>query len=402
MTAPTMAHDPDDAELPVGDGARRVSLVDVKREPITWLWPGRLPAGKLVVLDGDPDLGKSTIALDLAARVSTGSPMPDGARLDAAADVILMSAEDGLADTIRPRLDAAGADCTRVHAFVEVDATNEDDEPYTRPPVIPADIGRLETMIADRGARLVIIDVFMAYLDSRVNAHHDQDVRRVLHQLKRLAERTGAVVLVLRHLNKSGGERSIYRGGGSIGIVGAARVGLLVGIDPDDENRRVLAVIKCNLAAKAPALGYRIVADEVFECGKVQWLGHTRHTADQLVEVTSTNREAKPREVATSFLKRLLAEGRELPVQQVKEATIAAGMSWATVRRAQVDLGIVPEHHGTVGDDEQWWSWALPEPQGAQSAPRRSTPEVEHLGHLGHLDGPTPPTGGDHAGGPAA
>lgn len=346
-----------------GHGELR-SLASVTPEAVRWLWPGRLPLGKLVTLDGDPGQGKSTLALDLAARVSTGSPMPDGRAPVCAGDVIVMSAEDGLSDTIRPRVEAAGGDVERVHAWSEVHDTDPDGEPRTRTPTLPGDIDRLARHIVSVGARLVIVDVFMAYLDSRVNAHHDQDVRQVLHRLMLVAERTGCVMVVLRHLNKSGGGRSIYRGGGSIGIVGAARVGMVVADDPGDESRNVLAVAKSNLAALPPALAYRLVPAEGFECARVEWLGPTHHTADALmVAPTPGADETAPRATAEAFLLDLLAEGA-LPVQDVKAQAIEAGLSWRTVRRAQEDLRIVPRKRGKPGDREQWWDWALPDPEG--------------------------------------
>ncbi len=229
-------YDDDGNKLPE-PGACVVTLDSVRPEHISWLWPGRLPAGKLVVLDGDPGAGKSTLTLDFAARVSTGSPWPDRTPCPAG-DVLLLSAEDGLADTIRPRLDAAGADPSRVHALTEVITAGDDGELRSRPPVIPGDLHLAEQVITEHGVRLAVIDVLMAYLSGEVNAHKDQDVRRALHQMSGLAERTGCCILVIRHLNKSGGPNALYRGGGSIGIVGAARAAFIAVADPEDDTGR--------------------------------------------------------------------------------------------------------------------------------------------------------------------
>ena len=214
-------------------GPRVVSLADVQAERIDWLWDGYLPLGKVVVLDGDPGVGKSTVSLDIAARTSTGSPMPDGSA-GVKGTVLILSAEDGLADTIRPRLDAAGADPARVIAITEMTYATADG-PMSRPVTIPGDLAVIEQIVAEHDVRLVVVDVLMAYLSGDVNAHRDQDVRRALHILSGLAERTRCCVIVLRHLNKSGGSNAIYRGGGSIGIIGAARAGFMCGRDPDDE-----------------------------------------------------------------------------------------------------------------------------------------------------------------------
>src|SRR5215218_10051098 len=194
-----------------------VLVADVDRELVTWLWRDRIPRGKVTVLDGDPGTGKSTLTLTITAKVTTGSPFPDGSRPEPA-DVILLSAEDEIGDTIRPRLEAAGADLERCWVLPDV---REEGEP-PRPPELPLDLARLEDLAKDRAAALVVIDPLMAFLSGAVDAHRDQDVRRVLASMAYMAARTGAAVLIVRHMNKSGGSSPLYRGGGSIGIVGAA------------------------------------------------------------------------------------------------------------------------------------------------------------------------------------
>lgn len=216
---------------------RVLCVADVAAERVQWLWDGWIARGKLAVIDGDPGKGKSTLTTDLAARISTGTPLPGGTRTVPAA-VVLLSAEDGVGDTIRPRLEAAGADTTRVFVFDSV----LDAEGTPRPPSIPGDIPYVEALVTEKGAVLVVIDPLMAFLGAGVDAHRDQDVRRALHSLAAVAERTGAAIVIVRHLNKSGGPQAIYRGGGSIGIIGAARSGLLVASDPDDDTRRIVAV----------------------------------------------------------------------------------------------------------------------------------------------------------------
>jgi RecA-family ATPase len=263
---------------PAAPGATVVCLADVRPERVEWLWASRIPLGKVTVLDGDPGLGKSTITLDLGARVSTGRPMPGETAALPPAGVVLLSAEDGLADTIRPRLDAAGADVSRIVALTAVSGEDGD-----RLPTLPQDLDRLEDTIQEHDAALVVVDVLMAYLSGDVNAHRDQDVRSVLARLAAMADRTRAAVIVLRHLNKATGGPAIYRGGGSIGISGAARSALVVGRDPDDESRLVLAVVKSNLAATAPSLAYRIV--DRSGVAAIDWEGASDLTASQLLVI---------------------------------------------------------------------------------------------------------------------
>jgi RecA-family ATPase len=225
---------------------RRVA--DVPRERVEWLWARYVPVGKVVVLDGDPGLGKSTVTADLAARITAGKPMPDGSGGGDPSDVVLVSAEDGLADTIRPRLELAGADLRRVAV---VDALELPDG-RSAPLELPGDLDQLEAVVRDVRAALVTIDPLVAFLAGTVNANRDQDVRRALHPVRDMAERTGAAILVVRHLRKAATDTAVQRGGGSIGIIGAARVGLMVARDPADADRRILAVTKSNVGPIPP------------------------------------------------------------------------------------------------------------------------------------------------------
>jgi hypothetical protein len=333
---------------------RRLSLVtiaDVETEPVHWLWPGRLARGKVTVADGDPGLGKSTVALDLAARLSTASPMPDGHRPEAPADVILASAEDGIADTIRPRLEAAGAALARVHA---VDLAGPDVV------VLPDGVPALEAEVARHHAALVIVDPLVAFLATDVNSYRDQDVRRVMFALARLAERTGAAVMAIRHLTKSPGGSAIYRGGGSIGFIGAARIGLLIGADPKEERRRLLAVSKCNLAPIAPTLSFHLVPDELHDVGRIEWTGTAEMSADELVAIRTESNPEQTSAVdgACRFLEELLSV-EPVWVKDVKESAKAAGLSWASVRRAKDRMRVEAIKVGKPRDADQGWQWML-------------------------------------------
>jgi len=258
-------------------------LSDVEPEAVSWLWPGRIPVGKLVTLDGDPGVGKSTLALTFAATVTTGGDWPDGTRCELDGDVLVMSAEDGLGDTIRPRLNAAGADCTRVHAL-DGQWVTADDGTRTLATVGLHHGALLLDAITNTNARLLIVDVMMAYLGN-TNSYRDQDMRAVLTPLADIATETGCTVLLLRHPPKGPQTKAIHAGGGSIGIIGAARVGLLAVDDPDDDETRVLTVSKNNLAPVLPSLAYRlesVVVGEV-DTSVVRWMGEHRASATELV-----------------------------------------------------------------------------------------------------------------------
>jgi hypothetical protein len=310
----------------------------VKIEPLQWLWPGRIPLGKVTILDGDPGLGKSLITVYLTARVTTGRGMPDepDALLRSPHGVVLLSAEDGPGDTIAPRLLAAGADLSRVldlHSVPDMDSSTG--TPYERGLLPPRDLRTLERGVIRMQARLVMIDPLMSFLDSSVNPFSDQDARAVLLEpLKRLAEATGAAILLLRHLNKSESGKALYRGGGSIGFIGAARSGLLVAKDPDDpEHQRVLACGKSNLGPPLPALRYRLVVDEDQTQPHVEWLGTCDYTADTLVTENAGD-DPGAGEEAIQWLEELLADGPR-PAGEMKRLARQAGISLATLRRAR-------------------------------------------------------------------
>jgi hypothetical protein len=328
-----------------------VPVVDVVAEQVTWLWPDRIPRGKLTLLDGDPGLGKSTLALHIAARVSTGGPLPGRCEPRAPAGVIILSAEDGLADTIRPRLDAAGADLTRVFAITAVTAGAEGDLPE-----LPTDCAAVEEECKRADAALVVVDPLMAYLGSDVNAHKDQDVRRALAPLAAMAERTGAAVLVVRHLNKTGGTNALYRGGGSIGIIGAARSGLCLAKDPSDEERRVLAQIKCNLGRLAPSLCFRLEPGPS-GVAAVAWCGESNYSAEALMASSLDTEEDRTRlQDASEVLREILAAG-PLPADEVRRLARSRGAASAALTRAKKALRVRSRKTGGPGDP---WVWELP------------------------------------------
>ena len=322
---------------------------------VSWLWPSWLARGKLALVDGDPGLGKSAMTLNLAARVSAGMSFPDGSPCEPAG-VVLLSAEDGLADTIRPRLDAAGADTSKILSL----ATVPDEDGHERLLSIPEDLPLIERGIRRVGARLVVVDPLMAFLSGNTNSHRDQDMRRALAPLAGLAERTGAAVLVVRHLNKAAANNPLYRGGGSIGIIGAARMAFVVGKDPKDDNRRVLASTKNNLAPTPRSLVFGLTEADNGSV-EVNWLGQSEVSAKDILATPQDQEHADARGEAVEFLNDVLADG-PMPAKEVVEEADDAGIAEKTLRRAKKLLNVMVYRENTTGEGRGSgrWMWRLP------------------------------------------
>jgi putative DNA primase/helicase len=362
--------------MPLSPRARRVA--DVVPTTIDWLCRGRIAAGKITVLDGDPGLGKSTIALDWAARLTTGRALPGMPGWETnesrarARGVVLLSAEDGESDTIRPRLDGAGADCKRV---ILLKMSDESGNEYL--PTLGQHLYAIEQQIEAADAAMLIIDPLMAYLESEVNANRDQDVRRVLSPVASMAERTGCAVIVLRHLNKAVGMASLYRGGGSIGIIGAARVGLLAHKNNDDETgqERFLMVQKCNIGPEATTLVYRIVGIEGTETSRVEWLGESSVTASSVMGQPVDPTERQELTDAEKWLADALSTG-PITANDIYRDGRKDGYSDKTLRRAKSKLGIdvYREGYGKEGG----WFWRLPPELVAHAHAREGVTVTPH------------------------
>jgi hypothetical protein len=368
-----------------------VLLKDVKPQKVQWLWRGWIPAGKITMLDGDPGLGKTTLALDIAARLSRGHALPDGAPCDAGGAVIL-TAEDDAADTILPRLQAAGADLGKILYLDSIPDENGNDGPVS----IPENLSEIERAMARVNARLLIVDPIMAFFSGKVDSHRDQDVRRALAPLKKLAGRTGAAVLCVRHLNKVTGGKAIYRGGGSIGIGGAARSVALVHEDPNDPERRVLASVKSNLGRPPQSLSFGIETAELPETGetsKIAWHGYSDLTAESLLAAPVDAEERDGQAQAEDFLRELLADG-PLPAKQIWQAAEGAGVSRYAIKTAKVRLKIVVTREGGLGRDGAW-IWSLPdEDENDDLAKKSKIPpkksKKEDFDFLGETQRPSP------------
>ncbi len=357
-----------------GAGLAGVRADSVAVTEVTWFWQKRVPKGKLTIFDGDPDVGKSAVTMDIAARKSAGRTFPDGSPCEPG-NVIIVNVEDGPGDTIVPRLMAAGADLTRVYIVSGV----PDGKGGTRLLELPADIGLLESYVRECEAELLILDPIMTMLGG--DANKDQDARKALAPVRDMAERTDAAVVAVRHLNKSVGLKAIQRGGGNMGLIGVARAGSFFAKDPDDDRRRVMAPHKSNLAEKPPSLVYRIVTSPVHDTARVEWMGVSEYDADGLAADATTPHERSQLDEARDFLREELSDGPVWAKQVYKDAR-DAGISDATLRRAKDLLRVRSEKVGTEG-----WAWRLLDaPKGPDGRGEGShAVGHEHVEHVEHV-----------------
>ena len=266
-----------------------IRMDTVRPQFISWLSKGRIAVGKITILDGDPGLGKSTLLMYLSAQFSQGNPLPDGP-VPKRRGVLLICGEDDPADTIRPRLEAMGADLTQIILMTDFPVLQEkEDGTFEEIPgerqlfALPTHVATLKEAIEGWDIGLVIIDPLMAFFGEEIKANSDQDVRRALTPLATMLQETGAACILVRHLNKGSSANSLYRGGGSIGIIGIARFGLLVAKDPKDPDKRVLAVVKSNLGKPAPSLSFALESVPGQDVAKVVWMGEVNYSSDDLL-----------------------------------------------------------------------------------------------------------------------
>lgn len=335
---------------------------DVRPESVSWIWKGWIPRREITMLDGDPGRGKSVITLDLAARVTRGWTMPDGSEPQCGpSGVVILSTEDSASTTIVPRLMVAGADLKRVRIITEI----LDSRSSSRLPELAHDAQEFEKAIRDVNAVFLIVDPLVASLDSKTDAHKDQEVRKNLAVVKRLALRTGVAVVGLRHFNKTSGGNPLYRGQGSIAFTGAARVVLLAA--PDQEGHPTLAVAKSNLAVLPSSLRYTLGPPG--ETVRVTWEGESQRTAADLLVDSGGEEDRTIKDDAKQFLQELLSDGRVLQ-QEVMSEGKKQGFSEKTLRRAKKELGIKSSHDGQGRETKWYWSF----PGMDKPAPDLATP----------------------------
>lgn len=331
----------------------------VKEKPIEWLWPGRIACGKVTLIAGDPGLGKSQITAALAGVVTRGDLWPvDLVKCNPGA-VVFLSSEDDAADTIKPRLVAVGADLSKCAILDSVQEVNEAGAVIKRSFNLKSDLDRLARVIREIGnVRLIVVDPITAYLGG-VDSHKNSDVRALLSPLGDFAEKNRLAILGVSHLNKSTAQDALLRINGSLAFVAAARAAFIAVKDKNDPGRRLLLPLKNNLAKDTGGLAFSI-ADYTLESGietsRIEWEPEpVTITADEALSASVRRQENSQIEEAKRFLSELL-DNIARPSSEVKAEAEEAGYSWATIRRAQEELGIKPKKETYNGG----WIWRLP------------------------------------------
>ncbi|MCR9296359.1 MAG: bifunctional DNA primase/polymerase [bacterium] len=320
------------------------SYAEIKSEAVEWLWQDRIPRGKYVIFAGKPGVGKTFCAMYTAAQVSTGGTFPDGAKAPLG-DVLIISSEDGAGDTLKPRLEAAGADMSRIFHLYGVEVAKGDDFLD-----LSTHLPQLEQFFEEHPElSLMILDPLTAFLGDKIDSHKEGAVRRVLGPVCELLERRKVAMLGIGHCNKAAQAKAIDKVVGSIGFVAAARVAWMFAKDPDNEQQVLMLPIKNNLSQRQSGLCYSIIDN------RCCWSdGEVFVSADDIDDTENVT----PRDEAKRWLEDKLKDGGYAAASIWKEAK-ADGIAEKTLKRAKKDLGIVSDK---VGDA---WVWQMPdaEPQ---------------------------------------
>ena len=323
-------------EPPKKDSVKIIRMSDVELTPVEWLWKPYLPFGKLSVLQGNPGEGKTYFAMHLAAACTNGKLLPNMERMEPF-NVIYQTAEDGLGDTVKPRLIEAGADLDRVLVIDDSDVqlTLSDE--------------RIEKAIVENNARLVIIDPIQAYLGSDVDMNRANEVRPIFMRLGQVAQRTGCAILLIGHLNKAAGMQSLQRGLGSIDIAAAVRSVMFIGKLKHDPTMRILTHEKSSLAPPGVSLAFSL-GDE----GGFRWFGEYDITADEMLSGIEPQRETKTQQ-AKDLICTLLAGGKQVFSEDIDKAALERGIPGRTVRDAKRELGDALKSKIVEGRKKVFW-----------------------------------------------
>ncbi|MEW6447179.1 MAG: AAA family ATPase [Bacillota bacterium] len=314
-----------------------VSLANVEPEPVSWLWEPYLPLGKLTIVEGDPGAGKTWVTLAICAKLTSGGH-----------NVLYATAKDGLADTIRLRVEGMGADLSRFYVLRGVKDEKGEEVLFTL-----GDVGGLERAITEYQPALAVLDPIQGFPGGNVDIHRANEVRAKLAPLVRIAETYGCAVVIVRHLSKAPAGRSIYRGLGSIDFTAAARSVLLVGVD--QKGQRAVVHHKNSVGELGPSMSFEITEGQFF------WRGEVNITAADLLRPDAEPEERSALDEAAGWLQELLAGGPVEAKLAMKEAK-AAGIADITLRRAKAVLGIKVFRNGTPGERGSGkWSWRLPD-----------------------------------------
>lgn len=310
-------------------------MSEVELQEINWLWYPYIARGKITMIQGDPGEGKTTLALRLAAACSTGQALP-GMTITEPVNVIYQTAEDGLGDTIKPRLMEAGADEDRVLNIVEdtFSLTLLDE--------------RIEAAILQTGAKLMILDPVQGYVGEKVDMNRANEIRSVMKNVAAVAERTDCAIVLVGHLNKMQSANSAYRGLGSIDFRAAARSVLLVGRMKKEPNVRVIVHDKSSLAPEGKSIAFSLGDENGFH-----WLdGYNDITAEELL--CGFNAETKTA-AAEDLIRELLSDGEKVPCETIFSMAASRGISQRTVNQAKKNI---PEIVTTKPSKN--WFWQIP------------------------------------------
>lgn len=316
-----------------------IRMSDIQPEQVQWLWYPYIPLGKLTVIQGDPGEGKTTFVLAVIAALTKGEALPEREPLDPV-NILYQTAEDGLADTIRPRLDALGADCSRV---LVIDESKRE---------LSLSDERIRQAMEKTRAKLLVLDPLQAYLGAEVDMHRANEVRPILKRLGSVAEQMGCAVVLIRHLNKMQGQKSGHRGMGSVDFQAAARSVLLVGRTKEDPQLRIVVPDKSSLAPEGESIAFALDPEQGF-----QWKGYCAYNAEELLGGSTKQVQTKTMQ-AEETLRNLL--DKPAPAEEILRRITAAGISERTLMTAKKNLGVLSEKRGGQ------WFWRLPSGQGCK------------------------------------
>jgi hypothetical protein len=343
-----------------------VRLSDVQEEPLEWLWPLRIPLGKLTLLAGDPGLGKSFMTIDMAARVSTGRSWPDSPGIpQPVGSVVMFNCEDDVADTVLPRLVKAGGDPAKVIAIQGIRTTDSQGKERERGFMLDQDLPTLiATVEANPDARLLVIDPISAYCGG-TDTHKNADVRGMLAPLAAMASKYRVAVVMVTHLSKGSKDKAVYRSMGSLAFAAAARAVWHVAKDHDDPDRRLFLLTKMNVCEESTGLAYRLEDGVVcWEEGSVT-MSADDHMADDGPRIRGSTDTGQAVVDAADWLAEKLSD-RSLAAVTIQDMAEDEGISWTTMKRAKKKAGVKTQRMGFGKGSVVWWT--LPPPESVDEA----------------------------------